>query len=271
MLKGSQNGPREPLNVVVLGGTKGFGNSLVRKFHAQGHRVLFTGRSNAHVQEQTGSRLIRLKHDVSDPEGFTPLTTTIHRSMPGGVDVWVNNAAVSDNYAYFHEHSPQRVAEILHTNLTGSILSTRHAIEVIKDNTSGHMGHIFNVVGAGSNGMPTPQFSVYGATKAGLSQFVRSIRAELKQWHGDIGLHLISPGMMPTDLLALNASPTQLRMFNILAEDPDIVAAYVYERILDIVENKRTKTDIRYMTLQRIVHSVLTFREREGRFFEESP
>lgn len=38
-------------------------------------------------------------------------------------------------------------------------------MKVMQKQESG--GHIFNMDGAGADGMPTPQYAAYGATKAG--------------------------------------------------------------------------------------------------------
>ncbi len=49
--------------------------------------------------------------------------------------------------------------------MVGTLLCTRAAMQVMHKQTSG--GHIFNMDGAGADGMPTPQYAAYGATKAG--------------------------------------------------------------------------------------------------------
>lgn len=49
--------------------------------------------------------------------------------------------------------------------MVGTLLCTRAAMQVMQKQTSG--GHIFNMDGAGADGMPTPQYAAYGATKAG--------------------------------------------------------------------------------------------------------
>lgn len=283
-----------PMNVVVIGGSRGFGRSMVKRFHEQGHNVIFTSRRepNPSIHDKIKrqrltqpNHLIGVSHDLSDgATAFMDLDYALQEYMAEGVDVWINNAAISDNYLNFHEHTPDTIDNIIKTNLGGSIMSTHKAIQHFKRQAQAQaqqhtqhnhhrMGHVFNVVGAGSNGLPTPQFSVYGATKAGIAQFVASIRQELssadfRKAHGDMGIHLISPGMMPTDLLTHNASPRQLAFFNILCEDPDIVAAHVYERIMGIVSTRSTKEDIRYMTLQRVMYNLVTFRQRQGRFFK---
>lgn len=60
---------------------------------------------------------------------------------------------------------PEQVVEVVTTNLLGSLLATRAAIQVMGDQPTA--GHIFNVDGAGADGAPTPQYAAYGATKAG--------------------------------------------------------------------------------------------------------
>ena len=49
--------------------------------------------------------------------------------------------------------------------MAGTLLCTRAAMKVMQKQESG--GHIFNMDGAGADGMPTPQYAAYGATKAG--------------------------------------------------------------------------------------------------------
>ena len=60
---------------------------------------------------------------------------------------------------------PEQVVEVVTTNLLGSLLATRAAIQVMGDQPTA--GHIFNVDGAGADGAPSPQYAAYGATKAG--------------------------------------------------------------------------------------------------------
>jgi short chain dehydrogenase len=60
---------------------------------------------------------------------------------------------------------PEQVVEVVTTNLLGSLLATRAAIQVMGEQPTA--GHIFNVDGAGADGAPTPQYAAYGATKAG--------------------------------------------------------------------------------------------------------
>lgn len=60
-----------------------------------------------------------------------------------------------------------------------------------------------------------------GATKAAVPQLARSLQAELSG--SPVGVHVVSPGMMLTELLLDKASPTNKAVvFNILAEQPEV-------------------------------------------------
>ena len=66
----------------------------------------------------------------------------------------------------FVDSSPEQLQQIVSTNMVGTLLCTRAAMQVMQKQSGG--GHIFNMDGAGADGMPTPQYAAYGATKAGM-------------------------------------------------------------------------------------------------------
>lgn len=69
---------------------------------------------------------------------------------------------------------PEQIVEVVTTNLLGSLLATRAAIQLMGEQPTS--GHIFNVDGAGADGSPTPQYAAYGATKSGEQWRCRMIR-----------------------------------------------------------------------------------------------
>lgn len=70
----------------------------------------------------------------------------------------------------FVDSSPEQLQQVVSTNMVGTLLCTRAAMQVMQNQTGG--GHIFNMDGAGADGMPTPQYAAYGATKAGMGNGV---------------------------------------------------------------------------------------------------
>ena len=65
----------------------------------------------------------------------------------------------------FMEASPEQLTEVVQTNLLGTMLCTRAAMQALAAQPRG--GHIFNMDGAGANNLPSPMYAAYGATKAG--------------------------------------------------------------------------------------------------------
>jgi NAD(P)-dependent dehydrogenase (short-subunit alcohol dehydrogenase family) len=54
---------------------------------------------------------------------------------------------------------------------------------------------------AGADGLPTPQYAAYGATKAGIAHVMGSVAAECRENGIRVGVHTLSPGMVLTDLI----------------------------------------------------------------------
>ncbi len=68
----------------------------------------------------------------------------------------------------FLDASPEQITEVVQTNLLGTLLCTRAAMQALAAQKRG--GHIFNMDGAGANNLPSPMYAAYGATKAGESR-----------------------------------------------------------------------------------------------------
>lgn len=131
------------------------------------------------------------------------------------------------------------------------------ALRVLQSSELG--GAVVNIDGAGSSGMTTPYFATYGYSKAGVPQLTKTLNAELKRAEGDaatakgraalqrIAVHSASPGMVATELLTggLGWSKADLRtrrIFNILAEHPGTVAAWMAPRLRGLVTGNRRYT-----------------------------
>ncbi len=73
----------------------------------------------------------------------------------------------------FLDARPEQIQEVVQTNLLGCLLCTRAAMRLMAAQPRG--GHIFNMDGAGADGLPTPQYAAYGATKAGVFQVPKRV------------------------------------------------------------------------------------------------
>ncbi|OMO58094.1 Short-chain dehydrogenase/reductase SDR [Corchorus olitorius] len=272
-----------PRNVVITGSTRGLGKALAREFLLSGDRVVVASRSSESVQMTVKELEENLKEGIAaggsssknlerakvvgiacdvceanDVEKLAEFAIDEFRS----VDIWINNAGTNKGFRPLLQFSDEDIKQIVSTNLVGSILCTREAMRIMKNQPKG--GHIFNMDGAGSGGSSTPLTAVYGSTKCGLRQLHASLLKECKR--SKVGIHTASPGMVLTDLLLSGSTIKNKRMFNIICELPETVARTLVPRMRVV---KGTGKAINYLTPPRILLALVTAWLRQGRWFDE--
>ncbi|KAK4713457.1 hypothetical protein R3W88_019364 [Solanum pinnatisectum] len=273
-----------PRNVLITGSTRGLGKALAREFLLSGDRVIVTSRSPVSVgltieeleenvkqtlNAATGSARKKLAHakvvgiacDVSDPVDVKKLGKFAADEL-GYIDIWVNNAGTNKGFRPLLEFTNNDIQEIVSTNLIGSILCTKEAIQIMEAQSKG--GHVFNMDGAGSGGSSTPLTAVYGSTKCGLRQLQSSLLKECKR--SKVGVHTASPGMVLTDLLLSGSTIQNRQMFNIICEHPETVARTLVPRMRVVKGSGRA---INYLTPPRILIALVTAWLRRGRWFDD--
>ena len=237
-----------PFKVVITGSTKGLGLELARGFLANGDEVVVTSRDETRVREAVdglrkdfGERVSGVAADVSRAESVDALTAFASEQM-GGVDIWINNAG-ANGYVYENlaDADPETLREIVLTNSVGTLLCCRSAIRLMAEQASG--GHVFNMLGAGSDGGATQKYAAYGHTKAGMAQLTKTLAGEVKETAPSVGVHALSPGMVFTELISSGryAFGSQGRFFvNTLAEPPEVPAAFLVAKVRAFVDEAAT-------------------------------
>ncbi|KAK6149324.1 hypothetical protein DH2020_016849 [Rehmannia glutinosa] len=277
----SRSGPR---NVVITGSTRGLGKALAREFILSGDRVVVTSRSPESVDMTIKELAENLKQviiatddssrthfrhakvvgipcDVSKPEDVRKLAKFAVDEL-GSIDIWVNNAGTNKGFRPLLQFNDNDIQQIVSTNLVGSILCTREALQIMGSQRNG--GHIFNMDGAGSGGSSTPLTAVYGSTKCGLRQLQSSLLKESRR--SKVGVHTASPGMVLTELLLSGSSVQNKQMFNIICELPETVARTLVPRMRVV---KGSGKAINYLTPPRILLALVTAWLRRGRWFDD--
>ena len=239
--------------VLITGSTKGLGLALARRFLEAGDKVLVTSRDSGRVEntvkflrDQSSDvrdecRVFGTIADVSDAESVSNLASFASEQM-GGVDLWINNAG-ANGYVYENlaDSDPAVLREIVLTNSLGSLLCSREAIRMMSSQPGG--GHVFNLLGAGSDGGPTKKYAAYGHTKAGLMQLTKTLAGEVEGT--SVGVHTISPGMVFTELISAGryAFGSQGRFFvNAFAEPPGVAAEEIVTKVRAfIIESRAAK------------------------------
>ena len=249
---------RQPLNVVITGGSRGLGHAFAKEFSRQGDKVFILARNKQDIDTvcNTHTNILGKKCDIGNRVDIIDAINDI-QSHFSSIDIWINNAGMSGGARPLGEQRDETIEDIIKTNLLGTCVTCKLVYEVMEK--QGHGGAIFNLAGAGSDGGATPSYPVYGATKAGIVQFSRTLQ---KEWKDSIvDMHVVSPGMMLTDLLMENVSANTINIIEFLCSPPDLVAHHMVPRIKRAYLYQEDSY-IRFLTLSKILGKFLTHRTK---------
>lgn len=192
--------------IVITGAGSGLGKSLTRRFTADGDRVVLLGRRLAKLDElagQIGDLAFPLSCDISDPDAVRDTFARIAERHPK-IDVLINNAAMID-YATIASASDEHILGVVGTNLTGNLLCTRAAL-----NMMGRGGHIINVTSE-SVDAPYPHHVAYQATKGGIEVMSRHLQDEVRPQ--GIRVSVVRAGPMYGEDRTMDASLPSVQAF----------------------------------------------------------
>ncbi len=178
--------------ILVTGATAGFGAAFARRFVADGHRVIATGRRVerlAALAEELGERLLPMALDVTDKAAVAGFVD----SLPEGwrqIEVLVNNAGLALGLSPAWEADLADWDTMVATNVTGLIHVTRAILPGMVARNDGIILNLSSVAGV----YPYPGGHVYGGSKAFVQQFSLNLRADLVG--RNIRVTDIEPGMV---------------------------------------------------------------------------
>lgn len=167
----------------------------------------------------------------------------------GSVDIWINNAGRNTPHMFSWETGIEYTDSVILTNLLGMVYGSQVAAKEML--LQGH-GAIYSMESLGSNKMIQVKTILYGTTKSALTYFMKGLAKEL-DGTGVIAGRL-SPGMMLTDFITkmpdggtaeLFQNKEFKKIFNILADQPETVAAFFIPRIL---ANRKNNARITWLT-----------------------
>jgi chlorophyll(ide) b reductase len=237
------------LNIVITGGSRGLGKTLALEFAKNKDNVCVLSRSKINLDN-----IKSIQCDVSNKFEITNALSIIQDTYPS-IDIWINNAGMSGGYRPIIDLSNQNIENIIKTNLLGTSLCCKEIYNIMSQQKTG--GAIFNLAGAGSNGSSTPQYAIYGSTKAAIVQLTKSLQEEWKLSNVDI--HLISPGMMVTDLLLDNMNDNTYDAIEFLIKHPEDVSRFLVPRIKRVYYYNQSEY-IKFLTIFKILNTYLKYK-----------
>jgi short-subunit dehydrogenase len=171
--------------VLVTGANGGLGRAIAIALHAEGARLVVTGRRADALQpvadEVSGQAI------VADLADRTQLPRLLEEA--GDIDVLVANAGLGAS-GLLADWTQEDIDQILEVNLGNPIAMTRALLPRFLERGSGHFVYVSSLSGkAGSKGAP-----LYSATKFGLRGFANTLSADLMGT--GVGASVICPGFV---------------------------------------------------------------------------
>jgi NAD(P)-dependent dehydrogenase (short-subunit alcohol dehydrogenase family) len=167
-------------SVVITGASSGLGRATALAFAREGARLGLIARSEdallvlASEIRAMGGRALVFPADVTDPSAIEQAAETFAREH-GGIDVWVNNAAVSI-YGEADRVPLHEMRRLMDVNFFGQVIGARAALPYLERAPGG--GVLIGVLSVLSEDC-LPLQSTYVASKHALRGFYESFREEL--------------------------------------------------------------------------------------------
>lgn len=184
-------------NVLVTGPARGLGLAISRRLLADGYHVIGIGRTlsadYSSLMEAGGpGRASFNEYDLVNLDGIPRLVTGITKQH-GPLYALVNNAGLGLDGVLATMHATD-IAKVLRVNLEAPILMAKFACRTMLIRREGRIVNVSSIIAStGFNGL-----SVYGASKAGLVGFTRSLSRELGK--AGITVNCVAPGFMETEM-----------------------------------------------------------------------
>lgn len=178
-------------HVLVTGASRGIGAAMAAEFAAAGARVSVAARSVDALQavaKPIGASVFPV--DLSDADQTESFIAEVE-AKAGPIDVLMSNAGIEET-AYFHEADVDTLRQMTRINLEAPMVLTRQVLPGMLERNKGHLAYTSSLAGTGG----FPSLTAYGATKAGLTNFVAGLRLELRDTN--IQTTVIAPGPVDT-------------------------------------------------------------------------
>jgi 3-oxoacyl-[acyl-carrier protein] reductase len=187
----------ERRNVLVTGGSRGVGLAVAARLAKDGFRVIAlarktTGPLATAIKAAPDGSLHFRPFDLSQLDRIADMVRALKKEF-GPLYGLVNNAALGTDGLLSNMHLSQ-IEELVKVNTVSPIVLSKYAVRGMMTAGEGRIVNVSSIIAStGYSGL-----SVYGATKASMIGFTKSLAREV----GRLGVtvNAVAPGFMDTDL-----------------------------------------------------------------------
>jgi NAD(P)-dependent dehydrogenase (short-subunit alcohol dehydrogenase family) len=182
--------------MLITGGARGIGAEAARQLAAKGARVALMDIDGDQVKRtaaEIGDRAIWFEGDVTDNSDIeNAVEGTVDRF--GGIDVVMANAGISGPPITVRAMDPADFERVIQINL----LAVYHTVRLALPHVIKRQGYVLPIASVAAV-LPVPLQAAYGASKAGVENFGRSLRTEIAHTGTRLGVGYFS--FIDTDMV----------------------------------------------------------------------
>jgi 3-oxoacyl-[acyl-carrier protein] reductase len=218
----------------VTGGSRGIGLGIVRRLAKTGYKVMAIARKEspelreaiAEAASTSGSAIGFAEYDLAQTADMAELVKRLRKEL-GPIYALVNNAGMSVD-GVLALTSEIQIEQVVRLNVVSPIVLSKHVLRtMLADGAGGRIVNLASIVAfTGYSGL-----SVYGAAKASMIGFTRSLAREVGP--AGVTVNAVAPGVVDTEMtkgLAENHREQIVRRSALrrLVEVDDVAAAVEY-------------------------------------------
>ena len=253
--------------VVITGSSRGLGWKMAQCFRKSGMNVVLNGVNPDRLQKSkqaleampSDGKVLAFAGDVCN---IVDMQALIDASISefGTIDIWINNAGVSQPMKPLWELSESEIDLILGIDLKGAVVGSKLAMEqMIRQG----FGAIYNLEGYGSNDAMMLGLNMYGTGKRAVTHFTQALAKESEELNTGVLVGRLSPGIMITDFITnalggkekIDLPERTKKFYNIVGDHPDVVADFL---VTEILRNNRNNTHIQWLTTAKVMWRFMT-------------
>ena len=183
--------------VLITGGSRGIGKSMVYAFSKAGYNVLLNFNRSESIANEIAAELENVKvygANVADQQSIINMVEYTNQVF-GGIDILINNAGISCT-GLLQDISLDEWNNVINVNLTGTYNLCKAVLPQMIAKQSGKIINISSVWGIAGASCEV----AYSASKAGVIGLTKALAKEVGP--SNIQVNCIAPGIIMTDMIS---------------------------------------------------------------------